>query len=159
MEHKISDLIEKTVNSLGFDLVKVIVRGSATKIVEILIECKNGDKIQVGDCQIVSKNISALLDVENIISGKYFLEVSSAGIERPLVKPSDFHKFVGREIKIRLNTAHNGNLSFRGELLGFEEEKVKIKSKNISLSFDYGNIKSAKLVLTEEMFRAILNKK
>ena len=71
----------------------------------------------------------------------------------------DFDKFAGREIKIRLKAAFNGNLTYKGQLLGVEGEKVKLKSKNIEMFFDYSNIKNAKLVLTDDMFRALLNKK
>ncbi len=159
MENKITKIIEETINSLGFELVKVMVRGSATKIVEILIECPGDQKVQVGDCQKVSRNISALLDVEDVIPGNYFLEVSSAGVERPLTKIADYTKFSGSEVKIRLKSAYNGNLSFRGKLMGIEDEKVKLQSKNIDLLFDYDNIKNAKLVLTDEMFKNLLNKK
>ena len=159
MEQRVTSLIESTINALGFDVVKVIVHGTSTKIVEILIERSDGEKVQVNDCQVVSKNISAMLDVEDIIPGKYFLEVSSAGVERPLVKITDFDKFAGREVKIRLKAAFNGNLTYKGQLLGVEGEKVKLKSKNIEMFFDYSNIKNAKLVLTDDMFRALLNKK
>lgn len=195
MEQKITDLIEETIKSLGFELVKVNVHGgSSMKIVEILIEnIDENVKIHVGDCQLVSKNISAILDVEDIIPGKYFLEVSSAGIERPLTKLTDYIKFSGKEVKIRLKTPFNGNLSFKGKLLGLGDSEgnsvefdprsenqggenyadkslqgddsapvsynVKLQSKNIVLAFDYDNIKSAKLTLTDEMFRDILNKK
>jgi ribosome maturation factor RimP len=159
MEQRVTNLIESTVTTLGFDIVKVIIHGTSTKVVEILIERIDGEKVQVNDCQIVSRNISALLDVEDIIPGKYFLEVSSAGVERPLVKITDFEKFAGREIKIRLKAAFNGNLTYKGQLLGVDGEEVKLKSKNIEMSFDYSNIKNAKLVLTEDMFRALLNKK
>ena len=159
MEQRVTSLIESTINALGFDVVKVIIHGTSTKIVEILIERSDGEKVQVNDCQVVSKNISAMLDVEDIIPGKYFLEVSSAGVERPLVKITDFDKFAGREVKIRLKAAFNGNLTYKGQLLGVEGEKVKLKSKNIEMFFDYSNIKNAKLVLTDDMFRALLNKK
>ena len=159
MEQRVTSLIESTVNTLGFDVVKVIIHGTSTKIVEILIERIDGEKVQVNDCQVVSKNISAMLDVEDIIPGKYFLEVSSAGVERPLVKITDFDKFAGREVKIRLKAAFNGNLTYKGQLLGVEGEKVKLKSKNIEMFFDYSNIKNAKLVLTDDMFRELLNKK
>ena len=159
MEQRVTSLIESTVNTLGFDVVKVIIHGTSTKIVEILIERIDGEKVQVNDCQVVSKNISAMLDVEDIISGKYFLEVSSAGVERPHVKITDFDKFAGREVKIRLKAAFNGNLTYKGQRLGVEGEKVKLKSKNIEMFFDYSNIKNAKLVLTDDMFRALLNKK
>ena len=147
MEQRVTNLIESTVTTLGFDIVKVIIHGTSTKVVEILIERIDGEKVQVNDCQIVSRNISAVLDVEDIIPGKYFLEVSSAGVERPLVKITDFEKFAGREIKIRLKAAFNGNLTYKGQLLGVDGEEVKLKSKNIDMSFDYSNIKNAKLVL------------
>lgn len=158
MEKKITELIENTVNDLGFGLVKVAMNRSSNKIVEIFIERLDGEKIEVGDCQIVSRNISAILDVEDIISGKYFLEVSSAGLERPLVKLQDFEKYSGSEIKIRLKEPHNGNLSFRGKLLGVIDKKIKLKSKNVEIKFDFENIKKANLVLTDEMFRELLNK-
>jgi ribosome maturation factor RimP len=159
MEQRISELIESTINDLGYELVKVTIHGSRTKVVEILIERQDSEKIQVGECQLVSKNISAILDVEDIISGKYFLEVSSAGVERPLVKRKDFERFSGRDVKIRLKVPFNGNLTYKGKLLGIEDDKVKLKSKNVELTFDRDNIKKANLVLTEELFRALLNKK
>lgn len=158
MERKIAELVEDTVNDLGFGIVKIAINGSANKIVEIFIERLDGEKIEVGDCQLVSRNISAILDVEDIISGKYFLEVSSAGLERPLVKLQDFEKYADSEIKIRLKEPHNGNLSFRGKLLGVIDGKVRLKSKNVEIGFDFENIKRANLVLTDEMFRKLLNK-
>ena len=159
MENKVAELIESTINDLGFELVKVTIHGTIHKILEVLIERKNEEKLQVGDCQLVSRNISAILDVEDMVSGKYFLEVSSTGLERPLVKLQDFERFADRDIKIRLKTALNDSLTYTGKLLGLDGDKVKLKSKNIELSFDYDNIKRANLVFTEEMFRALLNKK
>lgn len=158
MEKRIAELVEDTVNDLGFGIVKIAINGSANKIVEIFIERLDGEKIEVGDCQLVSRNISAILDVEDIISGKYFLEVSSAGLERPLVKLQDFEKYADSEVKIRLKEAHNGNLSFRGKLLGVIDNKIKLKSKNVEIGFNFENIKRANLVLTDEMFRKLLNK-
>ena len=158
MEKKIAELIEETINDLGFGIVKIAINGSSNKIVEIFIERLDEKKIEVGDCQLVSRNISAILDVEDIISGKYFLEVSSAGLERPLVKLKDFEKYADSEIKIRLKEPHNGNLSFRGKLLGVISDKIRLKSKNVEIEFDFENIKRANLVLTDEMFRKLLNK-
>ena len=160
MEKKIENLIDKTITDLGFNLVKISINGSASKIVEIFIERQDGEKITAKDCQNVSRNISVILDVEDLISGKYFLEVSSAGLERPLVKLNDFERYAGSEAKIRLIEPHNGNLSFRGIVLGIDRdlEKIKFKSKNIELTFNYDNIKKANLVLTDEIFRKLLNK-
>jgi ribosome maturation factor RimP len=159
MENKISKLIDDTIKTLGFDLVKVTIHGGDVKTLEVLIERQDGEKLEVGDCQLVSRNISAILDVEDVLAGKYFLEVSSTGLERPLVKLQDFERFIDHQIKVRLKTAFNGNLTYTGKLLGLDGEKVKIQSNGVMLSFDYNDIKRSNLVFTEEMFRALLNKK
>lgn len=157
MEQKLADLLEETINDLGFGLVKITIHGTTSKIVEILIERLNGEKVQVGDCQKVSRNISAILDVEDVVSGKYFLEVSSAGLERPLVKIQDFERFAGKAAKLRLKFAVNDSLTYKGELIGVKEDKIVLKSEAGELSFDFDNIKRANLVMTDEMFRSLLN--
>lgn len=159
MENKIAELIDDTITGLGFELVRVAINGSKPKIVEILIERLDGEKVQIADCRSVSRNISAILDVEDVIAGKYFLEVSSAGVERPLVKEKDFERFQGYEVKLRLKEAWNSNLTYKGKLLGMNGDKVRLQSKNVELSFDYDNIKKANLIFTEEMFRASLKQK
>lgn len=159
MEEKIKDLIEETVNSLGFNIVQVLLKGGKHKILEILIENKNGNKIEVGDCQLVSKNVSAILDVEDIILDKYFLEISSAGLERPIVTLDDYKRFCNKEIKIRLKTPVNNISSVRGKLLGVNKDSlIMIKSKDAELSFEFDNIKNGKLVMTDDMFKELLNK-
>ena len=94
MEEKIRPLIESVIDDLGLDLVKVSFQGGSRKVLEILIDRKDGNKVQVKDCREVSKNVSSILDVEDIIKDKYFLEVASAGVERPLVKLQDFERFL-----------------------------------------------------------------
>ena len=117
MEEKIRLLVEPVIDSLGLELVKVNFQGGSRKVLEILIDRKDGNKVQVKDCREVSKNVSAILDVEDIIKDKYFLEVASAGIERPLVKLQDFERFLGREIRLKLKEPHNGKISFKGKLI------------------------------------------
>ena len=156
MEEKIAALIESAINDLGLDLVKLTFQGGSRKILEIHIDRKDGNKVQVKDCRDVSKNISAILDVEDIIKDKYFLEVSSAGVERPLVKLEDFERFTGKEIKLKLKEPHNGKISFKGKLIEVKNRDIVIKSKNVQLVFSYDNIKGANLVLTDEIFRQLL---
>ena len=117
MEEKIAALIETAINDLGLDLVKLTFQGGSRKILEVHIDRKDGNKVQVKDCRDVSRNISAILDVEDLIKDKYFLEVSSAGVERPLVKLEDFERFTGKEIKLKLKEPHNGKISFKGKLI------------------------------------------
>lgn len=156
MEEKITALIESAIKDLGLDLVKLTFHGGSRKILEIQIDRIDGNKVQLKDCRDVSKNISAILDVEDIIKDKYFLEVSSAGVERPLVKLEDFERFVDREIKLKLKAPHNGKLTFKGKLIGVKEKDIIIKSKNVELVFAYDDIKGANLVLTDEIFRQLL---
>jgi ribosome maturation factor RimP len=158
MEKKIAAAIEDLLGSLGFDLVNVKISGLKYKTIGIMLERQDGNKITVADCQLASRNISPLLDVEDIMQGKYFLEVSSAGIERPLVKEQDFLKFRDREIKIRLKTPMEDRLSLRGILLNYEDNKIYLKINDSNLCIDHDNVKSAKLVFSDADFRALLKK-
>ncbi|MCP5369778.1 MAG: ribosome maturation factor RimP [Rickettsiaceae bacterium] len=159
MEEKITQLIEASLNDLGFDLVRVLVNGSSIKTVEIILDRQDGGKISLNDCKIASNNISAILDVEDVIEGKYFLEVSSAGAERPLVKLNDYQKFAEREGKIRLKQSMNEKLSFRGRLKGIQGDEIYMEINNEILKFPFANIKSGKLVMSDDMFKELLNKK
>jgi len=156
MEEKITALIESAINDLGLDLVKLTFQGGSRKILEIHIDRKDSNKVMVKDCRDVSRNISAILDVEDIIKDKYFLEVSSAGVERPLVKLEDFESFTDREIRLKLKEPYNGKISFKGKLIEVKNRDIIIKSKNVQLVFSYDNIKGANLVLTDEIFRQLL---
>ena len=159
MEEKIAQLIEDTVHGLGYELVKVTVHGTREKIVEIMIERLDEQKVQLSDCQLVSKNISAIMDVEDVVDGKYYLEVSSAGIERPLVKLNDYIKFSGRDAKVRLKSQVHDRLNIRGNILGVNDSKVMIKIGGEEIEIEFENIKSGKLVLTDELFKQLLKKK
>jgi len=158
IEQKITSIIQDTLMDLGFEIVKITLRGSSFKVVEILIDRLDGQKITVQDCRTASKNISALLDVEDIISDKYLLEVSSAGIERPLVKFEDYIRFSGSEVNIKLKESLNGQTRYQGKILKAEDNKIylHIKGKDIIISFDL--IKNASLVFTDKMFQELLKK-
>lgn len=159
MEEKIAQLIESSLNDLGFDLVRVLVHGSGLKTIEISLDRQDGEKVNVNDCKVASNSISAILDVEDFIADKYFLEVGSAGLERPLVKFSDYQKFAQREAKIRLKQSVNEKLSFRGRLQGVDGNKICMEIAGEILQFPFENIKSGKLVISDDMFKELLNKK
>ncbi|KAJ6644848.1 Transcription termination/antitermination protein NusA, partial [Pseudolycoriella hygida] len=121
-EQQIIDIIQKTLEDLGFDLVRVVLKGTKYKTLEILIDRLNGEKVSVQDCQKVSRNISALLDVEDIISDKYFLEVSSAG----------------REVTIKLKDLLNGQTRYQGRISKAENEQIylSVSGKEVVIAFD-----------------------
>ncbi|MCC8416262.1 MAG: ribosome maturation factor RimP [Rickettsia endosymbiont of Gnoriste bilineata] len=159
IEQQIIYVIQDSLKDLGFDLVKVTLKGSSHKVLEVLIDRLDGKKVNIIDCRNVSRNISALLDVEDIISGKYFLEICSAGIERPLIKFEDYTRFLGKEATIKLKELLNGRTRYQGKIVKAEDNKIHLHNngEDIVLSFDM--IKKASLVLTDEMFRNLMNKK
>lgn len=158
IEQQITNIIQDTLMDLGFEVVKVTLRGSGFKVLEILIDRLDTDKITVKDCRTASKNISALLDVEDVISDKYLLEVSSAGIERPLVKFEDYIRFANREVSIKLKELLNGQSRYQGKILKAEDNKIYLHIKGRDVVIDFVLVKNATLVFTDEMFQEMLKK-
>jgi len=162
LENQIHQTIEAPLQNMGFDIVRLRLysrSGSSLnlKVLEILIERTDGVHISITDCKNASNHISAILDVEDIIDGKYNLEVSSAGIERPLVKLQDFDRFKDYVAEIKLHHALNGLKKYECTIIGTEGDAIKVKlGKDEVVSIDFENIKDAKLVLTDELFKKIV---
>ncbi len=160
-ESKVRELIEETLSSLGFNIVLIKFFGVNTKTLQIFIERQNDDKITVADCREASYHISTILDVEeDLITDKYHLEVSSPGVERPLVILNDFQRFAGNVIIIKLRHALEGRKALKGQLCGIEGNEVVIldqeSKQKINVNFD--NIKNSNIVLTDELYKQILKK-
>lgn len=156
IEQQITSVIEDTLNDMGFELVLVSVKAINSKIVEILIDKIDGRKVTVDDCAKASNAISVLLDVEDLIADAYYLEVSSSGLERPLVKFEDYNRFSGREAKIKLKELLNNKARYQGKIIKAENNKVYLKCDKQEVIIDYGLIENANLVLTEEIFKKLL---
>lgn len=159
IEQSITKIIEATVHDLGFEIVKISLSGVETKTLEILIDRLDNQKVSIEDCQLVSRNISALLDIEDIIPDKYYLHLSSAGAERPLTKIEDYNKFTGREVKVKLKERVNNCGHFKGKIVKTENNSVEIEVKEGNIWIPFNQIKNAHLVMTDKMFRELLNKK
>jgi ribosome maturation factor RimP len=159
---RFAELIEPSLIDLGFRLVRVMVSGKEGKTVQIMAERPDGS-ITIDDCEAISKQVSPLLDVNEVLAGAYRLEVSSPGIDRPLVRPSDFEDWQGYEAKIELKQAVDGRRRFKGMLDGFEDGEVRIEcdvdgaGKQI-LGFPVHLVTDAKLVLTDELIREALTR-
>jgi ribosome maturation factor RimP len=110
----------------GYRLVRVKVSGLDGCTVQIMAERPDGT-MKVEDCEIVSRALSPVLDVSDPIDRAYRLEVSSPGMDRPLVRRSDFERFAGHELKVEMAVAINGRRRFRGLLLGVEGETARIR--------------------------------
>lgn len=153
---RIETIIAPTVESMGFAVVRVQLSGKKDLHLQIMAERQDGSAMVVDDCADLSRAISALLDVEDPISGAYTLEVSSPGIDRPLVKRGDFARFAGFEARVEMAVPFDGRRRFRGLLMGHDEaeDTVRMSVEGAELDLPFPDIQRAKLILTEELLRA-----
>ena len=159
---RVAELIEPALSGSGFRLVRVAVSGREGKTLQIMAERPDGT-LTIADCEAISKEISPLLDVHDPIAGSYHLEVSSPGIDRPLVRPSDFEVWSGYEAKIEVKQPIDGRKRFRGMLEGFEDGEVRIEvdlgeaGRNV-IGIPVALVGEARLVLTDELIREALRR-
>lgn len=145
LQTKLTRLLEPVVESLGYELVLlefVPQRGSA--LVRLYIDSLGG--ITLKDCERVSREVAGTLDVEDPIPQGYRLEVSSPGLDRPLVKPEHFERFVGREVAIRLSAPKAGRRRFSGRLMGYANRAVSVRTDEGNVDFGLDEIEQAHLV-------------
>lgn len=148
MQRDLTALIEPVVESLGYELVWLqLAGGDGEQIVRLYIDQEAG--IGLGDCERVSREVSALMDVEDPISGHYTLEVSSPGLDRPLVKPQHFDAYIGWEIKIRLADSIEGRKRIRGQLIAREDDAIEMQVDGELHRFALRDIDTARLVPEE----------
>ena len=143
---RIREIVDHVATSEGMELVEVELHGRGpSAILRIFLDKPGG--ITHKDCHVVSEQVGALLDVEDVIENRYTLEVSSPGLDRKLVKPADFERFAGKQIKLALKVARQGRRRFRGLLLGMERETVKMDiGDGQVVGFEYGEIEKANLI-------------
>lgn len=153
VEDRISALIAPSLDAMGYDLVRVALQGRLRRTLQVMAERRDRQAMTVEDCADISRQISALLDVEDPIEGAYDLEVSSPGIDRPLTRPKDFERFAGLEAKLETVAAVDGRKRFRGRVLGLGEgEMVRFAADDGEThAFAFANIARARLVLTDEL--------
>ncbi|MFW2439532.1 MAG: ribosome maturation factor RimP [Arenicellales bacterium] len=145
LEKKLSNLFEPVIESMAYELVGVELTGSGNgTILRIYIDAENG--ITVDDCQAVSYQVSGILDVEDPLQGHYTLEVSSPGLDRPLVKPEHFEQFTGELVKIRSTEAVLGRKNFKGILESFDGEYLYVAVDNEVFEIPFDIVEKANLV-------------
>lgn len=141
---KLRNMLEPSIEDLGYELVLIEIgnQGKQT-ILRLYIDAPGG--IQIDDCETVSRHISAILDVEDPVSSEYLLEVSSPGIDRPLVKPAHFKQFLGDEAKIVMHSHILGRRKFTGQMVDANDEQVVVEVDGESYELPYKDIDSARL--------------
>jgi ribosome maturation factor RimP len=155
---RVAALAEPVLADLGFRLVRARMSGST---LQIMAERPDGT-FTIDDCEAVSRALSPVLDVEDVIPSRYHLEVSSPGIDRPLVRPSDFEAWAGHEAKIEMAVPVAGRKRFKGNLEGYEAGEVRLFIENpegaakepVLIGVPFADIADAKLVLTDQLIEA-----
>jgi len=160
---RVATIAEPVIESLGYRLVRVKVSASEGCTVQIMTERPDGS-MTVEDCEIVSRALSPVLDMADPIERAYRLEISSPGIDRPLVRKSDFDRYAGHLVKIEMEIPVNGRKRFRGQLAGTEGNAARIcrddaapdEAADVLLPIDEMN--EAKLVLTDGLVTEALRR-
>ena len=142
---KVEMIAQRVVESEGMELVEVEVKGGGNqRFVRIAIDKPSG--ITHADCELVSHQVGTILDVEDVVPGRYTLEVTSPGVERKLLKPKDYERFQGKKIKLTLREAVEGSRHFEGTLAGFQAGLVALEvAPGKTLQFPYDQIQKANL--------------
>jgi ribosome maturation factor RimP len=162
IEARVARIVEPVALSLGYRLVRVKYSSLNGATLQIMAEHADGS-MSVDDCEKLSRDVSPALDVEDPIDAAYNLEVSSPGIDRPLVRRSDFAKWSGHELKVELAVPRDGRKRFKGMLTGIEGDDLKIELEKKSkidgaevVTLPLADIAEAKLVMTDALIRETL---
>lgn len=151
---RIAELIAPSLESMGYEIVRITFTGGDRQILQIMAEKEDGT-MTIEGCEEVSRTVSALLDVEDPISDAYDLEVSSPGIDRPLTRLKDFERWAGFEAKVELDEAVDGQRRYRGKLLGLRDEDIVLANEaGEKITLPFADLRKAKLVLTDELIAA-----
>ena len=155
LEARIADAIAPTIESMGYELVRVQVSGKERPVVQIMADRADGAPFRVEDCEAVSHAAGAVLYVADPIKAEWTLEVSSPGIDRPLTRTKDWNRFAGHVATLELMIPQDGRKRFRGIVLGADAEEARLQlDEGGEAAFPRSNIRRAKLVLTDELIAA-----
>ena len=142
---RLTELLQPLVEDLGYEFVG-LEHSSNPKNSLLRVYIDKADGIDISDCSNVSREVAALLDVEDPISGHYNLEISSPGLDRPLFSIEQFDQFAGEEVKITIFAAVEGRRKFQGRILGCKGQFVRLDLGDAEIALDFGNIAKARLV-------------
>ena len=161
LDLRIAQMIEPLLQSMGFNLVRVRLSGQNGLTLQIMAERFDGT-MTVEDCEEVSMAVSPVLDVEDPIDKAYHLEVSSPGIDRPLVRKSDFEKWVGHLLKCETSVLVDNRKRFRGKLVSANETGFNVErdqpgyGEELTVEIPYSALSEARLILTDDLIRDAL---
>ena len=162
----INEKIEKLLNPVALEYGLNIVQVSyARQLLQVLVEKNDFSSVNIDECEKVSKAFSAILDVEDLIKDKYMLEVSSAGMDRPLVKLDDYKRFIDRDVKLELKMPRNSEDNrkhLKGKIIKVEGSKIFLETtldeKLQVIDFEFDNVLKCKLLISDDFIKQLLKK-
>lgn len=160
---RVAAIAEPVIEGLGFRLVRVRITGTEGCTVQIMAERPDGT-LTIEDCEELSRALSPVLDVADPVDRAYRLEISSPGMDRPLVRKSDFERYVGHVAKIEMSVPAEGRKRFRGILIGVEADAARLRrddvkaDENADVLLPIEDMAEAKLVLTEALITEALRR-
>ena len=156
LEERLAALVAPALADMGYELVRVALTGARERpTVQVMADRADGEQIGVEDCEAISRAIGALIDVDDPLPGAWQLEVSSAGIDRPLTRVKDWNRFSGHLAKVELAAPLAGRKRFSGTVLGADEAPARLRLEDgPDVSLPLGSLRRAKLVLTDALIAA-----
>ena len=162
INEKIENVLTSTASEYGLNIVQV---SYARQVLQILVEKTDLSPISVDEIEKVSKAFSVILDVEDLIKDKYLLEVSSAGMDRPLIKLADYTRFLGRDVKLELKMSRNdedNRKRLKGKIVKVEGSKIFLETtldeKLQTVDFEFDNVLKCKLLISDDFIKQLLKK-
>lgn len=141
---QLAGMLEPTIEQLGYELTDLELHTGANAMLRLYIDSPDGIKLE--DCEKVSRQVSALLDVEDPLAFEYTLEVSSPGLNRRLVKATHFERFAGERVKVKLKRLLDGRRNFTAELIGYVEPNVLLREDQVDILVPLQEIDTARIV-------------
>ena len=155
LEGRIAGAIAPSLEQMGYELVRVLILGRERPTVQVMADRADGSMIAVEDCERISHAVSAILDVDDPIPGAWNLEVSSAGIDRPLTRVKDWVRYAGHQARVEMLAPVAGRRRFTGIVLGADEAAARMRLDDGSdVVLPHDDIRRAKLVLTDALIAA-----
>lgn len=146
VSQNIEELVSGVVESLGYELwgIELLPRQKSGQLLRVYIEAEDG--VNLSACEAVSRQLSAVFDVEDPIRGEYTLEVSSPGMDRPLFNAQQYARYVGSELRVKLHSGAVGRKNFRGSLLAVEGGDMQLQVDNETVILALDQIDTARVV-------------
>ncbi len=158
VEERVIALIEPTASGLGYRIVRVRVSGNRRKTLQIMAERLADGQMSVDDCARLSRALSPIFDLEDPIQGEFELQVSSPGIDRPLMRIEDFERFTGHSAKLETAAMINGQRRFKGVIAGVEGDVIVLATEQGEARLQFAQLSDARLVLTDKLIEEDLKR-